>query len=403
MLEQTVLHGPLYMSQIKGKTLISKPVVIQDVKFGPMRSITIYKESAYVIVKDNRTREQYQYQQNTLVETNVSYTPTNEGFSYFYGMAQYLGQLHPYFIQNQPIFSIPHIPDIHTFTLPQTLQSLDYKQIFTYPQPLLQLLQHLPATYTDIYKRPITQIGGRTYPIAITKVKTTVHDLIPSTYPIVIDLANTNFAVVDLEPNSTENDRQHFASLQGYYREDTPRGGKHLLVTLDSDIYKFRYSPQLEVINEGAITMYGINAVWENDTPPPLNVDNYAHTNTTSLNAPTTYTTHCDNEQQTQIMQYVQMLTQLHNKKYTGSQERAKQQYHQDSDTSHGEYLVLYVLWKQDIKPYQTQLPQLLLPWILQSYAVDCIPWREKHETQRNGVPYLIHLCQRIIAWDSTQ
>lgn len=401
MLEQTMLHGPLYTSYIKGKTLISKPVTIQNVKFGPMRPITIYKEAHCVVVRDNRTQVQYLYQQGKLTPSDTPYEVTSEGFTYFYGMAQYKNQNHTYFIQNQPIVSIPDIPDIHTFTLPQTLQDLDYEQTFTYPERLLHLLHDIQATYTDRYKRPIIQVNGRIYPIMLTKSKTKLQDLTPSTYPIVINLEHTNFAMVDLEPDHTEDDLAHFNSLQGYYQEDTPRGGKHLLVSLDSDVFKFRYSPQLEIINESAITIYGINAVWKCDDPPPLDVEPYTkilHTvKTTSLH--TIRNIDGNKEQQEQIEQYADMLTQLHKKKYTGSKARAQQQYRQDPDTSHGEYMALYILWNQDVKPYQEQLPQDLLPWILQAYADDCIEWRDKHETQRNGVPYLIHLCQRIIEW----
>lgn len=395
MIEQSVLYGQVYLSIIKNKTLISKPVSLTTLKFGPMRPITIFLEDEFVLVQNNITGDISIYKDN-LLQGEKKDIRLDQGFFYYYGVVEYTDKktnqvsLYPYYLQNKPLVTIDTIPNTNTFELPRTLQPLDYNMKFTYPDIIYKLLSDVPATYVDTFKRPIIRNKGRIYPINIDDVKTTIKDLPPTTYPITFQLVNTSFAVVDLEPNYTTEDFAHFESIDGFYIEDTPRGGKHLLVLLDSDVTKFRYSQNLEIINESQVTLYGINAKQLNVNPKPLDVSSYKPTKT-HLIVPQVKPIDED------LSQYVKLLNQKNKKAESSTKDLAKQKVLQDDDQSHGDYMALYILYHEDIKPYEQNLPKDLLPWILEAYARDVIPWREKHETMRKNVPYLVHLANIII------
>lgn len=181
-------------------------------------------------------------------------------FFYYYGQAQWKDARtgdcisDAYYVQNIPTVTCDNIPDIQTMEVPLTLQKLDYGQTFTYPEELNQLLGNLSASYTDRYKRPIQRKFGRTYPIAMEKVTTTWKDLPVSTYPKVVNLSNTFFAVLDLEPDHTQEDLEEFQKMPGFYEEETPKGGKHKLIAINSKVFKFRFSKGLELINESMVT-----------------------------------------------------------------------------------------------------------------------------------------------------
>ena len=400
MIEQTSLNGKLYLSYISNNTLVSKHIQRAHIQFGPPQPITIFKVQKKVYVQYEHTKQLYLYE-NEQQQDIITPPSLQSGYFYYYGIASYTDkdghkQQFPYFIQNKPQVMIHEIPDMKTFELPRTLQSLDYDITFIYPNELYNLIGDYQATYVDKYKRPIRCQHGRLYPISIDKVTTTFNMLQPSTYPVVVNLTNTPFAVVDLEPGYTDDDLAHFQSLQGYYKEKTPRGGQHLIVPLTSDTFKFRYSDKLEVINNSMITFYGINGEWLQDNPAPLDISKYNVTNHTTYDK-------IDTHIPQNIQVYVDRIIQKSKQTFSTAHVLAKQKYEQDNDISHGEYLALFILYQRDIKPYISQFPSQEVPWILAAYATKIIPWREKHETMRNGVPYLTYLAHRIIHYQKQE
>lgn len=396
MIEQSFQHGAVYLSQVRGNMLTSKAVKITDLSFGPWRHTRIAKKEPFVYVQDVNTEIIYLYESNNLqVESTTLDFPSNvDQFYYYYGMAYHKrdGEF-PYFIQNRPQVSYDGIPSIETFDLPRTLQDLGYDRKFTYPKEIKKLLGNLPATYVDRFKRPINHTNGRTFPVNIEKVKTTLSDLKESNYPFVINIANTDFAMVDLEPNYTKDDLEHFNSLEGYYIESTPRGGKHLLVKAKSDLFKFRYSDELEIINEGMISIYGIDGEYLSNNPKEIDLSAYRSTKRT-VSQPIKA-----KESDKEIQKYVDLLEEKNKKLNSTGRDIAERKYEQNDDLSYAEYLVIYILYSEDIEPYKNSLPKENLPWIVEAYARKTIPWRDKHESQRNKVPYLVHLANEVIQY----
>lgn len=409
MLEQSTLHGRIFHSEFSSKTLASKPASIGDISFGPMRLIDIYRISDWEFwVQHKKTGEWYYYHGTPETQIHplagifskndpkIGIKAGEEHFSYYYGKA-----LHKksnmedpletsYFVQNEPSVNFEGIPDINFMELPLTLQALDYNRIFRYPKEIKQLLAAVPACYVDRYKRPIKRIYGRTYPISMEKVTTTWKDLPETTYPVVIDFSKTNFAVADLEPEHTAEDLKHFDSLSGYYEEETPRGGRHKVIRVEDGRFKFRYSTGLEIINQSQVTLYGINGIWLSDEPEITGVSSYQKVG------------HVEREctarlERPDVSEEIALLKAKAEENISMAKMTAAKLYAADPDDSHGEFNVLNLLFHQDIKPYARHFSPDLLPWILEGYASDIISHREKHETLRNGVPYLVYLSDIII------
>lgn len=400
LLEQSTLHGRIFYSKIAGKAIASKPADITSIQFGPMRAVELYPLSDNEMwVQDKQRDDWYHYlgtDGNLVLDSYqkgkhaIPDTLTGNRFCYYYGLACYDNIEQLYFVQNKPVVTIDNIPDIQTIQIPLTLQKMDYEQVFHYPDEIKQFLATLPACYVDRYKRPIKTMQGRTYPISMETVKTTWKELPDTTYPVVIDFKNSPYGIVDLEPEHTKEDLEHFISIPGFYEEETVRGGKHKVVLLESDIFKFRYSPGLEIINQSQVTLYGIHGKWLTDHPQALDVTNYKtvghieHTPIAKLERP-------------DITKELKLLQQKAEENLSMGKDIAKKLYANDMDTSHGEFMALWTLYEQDIAPYATQFPTELLPWILEAYASDVILHRDKHETLRNGLPYLVHLSDIII------
>lgn len=396
MIEQSFQHGAVYLSQVRGNMLVSKSIKVADISFGPWRHIRIAQKEPFVYVEDINTKIIYLYEKGNLqIESETLDFPNDvDHFFYYYGVADHKqdGEF-PYFIQNRPNVTYKGTPDVKVFSLPRTLQDLGYDREFTYPREIINLLGDLPATYVDRFKRPIKHEKGRTFPVNIEKVETKLADLEESNYPFVINIANTDFAMVDLEPNYTDDDLEHFNSLEGYYIESTPRGGKHLLVKAESDLFKFRYSDELEIINEGMVSIYGIDGKYLSNNPKKLDLSKYNSTKRT-VSAPIK-----EKESDERIQKYVDLLEEMSKKTNSLGRDIAERKYNQGDDISHSEYLVIYILYQEDILPYRNHLPEPDLPWILEAYARKSIPWRDKHESQRNNVPYLVHLANEVIQY----
>lgn len=396
MIEQSFEHGAVYLSEERTTILTSKPVKVTDIAFGPWRHIQIAHKDPFVYVKDTRTKTIYLYENKQLQITSdtLSMPSDTNHYLYYYGLANHNtdGEF-PYYIQNRPQVSYNKTPDIKSFQLPRTLQDLGYDQLFTYPEEIKELLADVQATYVDRYKRPVHHARGRIFPINIDRVDTTVSQLEETNYPIVLNLEGTGFAMVDLEPGYTKEDYNHFEQLDGYYKESTPNGGKHLLVPANSKQFKFRYSEHLEIINEGMVSIYGINGKFLSWKPTPLDVSIYKATQRTA-SVPVT-----KRKSDKHIKKYVDLLNQQSEKTASSAMDHAKQNFNQNADISYAEYIAIYILYVRDILPYKDNLPADDLPWIVEGYANPVIPWRDKHETQRNNIPYLVHLANEVIQY----
>ena len=405
MLEQSILHGRIFCSKMAGKTLASKPVSPSSIRFGPMRQIRVYRISDIDMWVEDIIHKDWYHYLGTYGSFPMSLDGTAagkpedlqpHGCFYYYGKALVIDAKgeepveHAYFLQNEPVVAYKGTPDIQVMEMPLTMQALDYDQVFSYLPEIKELLDGIPASYVDRFKRPVKRVQGRTYPIAMDSVKTTWGALPETTYPIVVDFSKTVYGVADLEPVHTDDDLEHFQSIPGYYEEETPRGGKHKLVRLTDNTFKFRYSPGLEIINQSQVTLYGINAKWLTGEPEVLDVSPYETV------GHKTHAVHAVLERP-DVRQEVVLLRKKAEENLSMGAIIAAKIYRADMDESHGEYMALRTLYEQDIAPYEKQFDKDLLPWILEAYAKNIISHRDKHETCRQGLPYLVYLAAIII------
>lgn len=393
MLEQTKKNGRVYNVQPGEKSVLSRPAKIPEFVFGPYRPITVHRITDNEMwVKDENRGDWYHYKGDTEPLTLVSREDVHEepasGCFYMYGVAEQNGTLIPYFVQDTPYVQKHIVPDIETMEMPFSMRSLDYGRVFTYPNALKDLLADCPVAYADKFKRPIIRSQGHTYPISLQKQFFKWSELSDGCYPVVADLSGTHFAVLDLEPTRTKDEDKTYESIMGYYEEETIRGGRHKLVKLDDPTFKFRYGSGLELIANGMITFYGINGIMLSSDPPPIETTGFAPVG------------HVDRllqpiEMPEEIQQYVDKL-----ETYTGEQRLAKMQiqnrHRLNTDNSNREFHILLDIYNLAIAPNRHHFSDDDLPWILAAYASDVIEPREKHATQRNGMPYLVYLSAII-------
>lgn len=401
MLEQTKKNGRVYDVQPGEKTVLSKPAKVPEFAFGPYRPITVYRNTDYDMwVKDEAHGDWYHYKGDTYPLTLISKETDHEelisGSFYLYGVVgqtnitgdEQNNDLIPYFVQDAPYVQKRYIPDINVMEMPFSMRSLDYGRVFTYPQGLKELLEDCPVAYADRYKRPVIRSQGHTYPISLEKQSFHWSELSDSCYPVVADLSETHFAVLDLEPTRTAEEEKVYESIMGYYEEETIRGGRHKLVRLDDSTFKFRYGNGLELIANGMITFYGINGIMLSSDPAPMRTTGFepvGHVARTIEPA--------DTPDEIKLL-----LGKLET--YTGDLQVEKMQIREkhkfNTDNSNREFNILYDLYRIAIAPYRHEFPKESLPWILAACAHDIIDPREKHETQRNGLPYLVYLSAII-------
>lgn len=393
MLEQTRKNGRVYNVQPGETSVLSKQAKIPEYEFGPYRPITVYRIHDYEMwVKDEAHGDWYHYKGDTYPLTLVSREDHHEesvsGDFYLYGMADHVGDLIPYFVQDMPYVQKHIVPDIQFMEMPFSMRALDYGRIFTYPQTLKDLLKNCPVAYADRFKRPVIRSNGHTYPISLEKKSFRWNDLPNAAYPVVADISGTNFAVLDLEPVRTSDEELTYESIMGYYEEETMRGGRHKLVKLNDPTFKFRYGKGLELIANGMITFYGINGVMLSSDPIPMKTTGFApvgHVARTikPMDVPS------------EIMLLVAKL-----ETYTGDLDliriKIRDRHRLNTDNSNREFNMLLDLYRVAVAPYRREFPEDSLPWILTACARDMIKPREKHATTRNGLPYLVYLSAII-------
>lgn len=396
MLEQIKKNGRVYEVEPGEKSVKSKPAIIPEFTFGPYRPITVYRiNDQEMWVRNEMGNEWYHYKGDgyrlNLIEQTDIYQPPVSGEFYLYGAAEKDDVQIPYFVQDTPYVQKSIIPDIRTMEMPFSMLTLDYNRIFTYPEALKELLGDCPVAYADRFKRPVVRSNGHTYPISLEKQAYRWCELEDSQYPVVADLAGTHFAVLDLEPSRTSEEELVYESIMGYYEEETMRGGKHKLVRLDDPTFKFRYGNGLELIANGLITFYGINGTMLSSNPLPMKTEGFKPVGHIARTIKAS-----DMPEEIKLL-----LAKLET--YTGDMEsvkiRIRDKHSGNTDNSNREFNMLLDLYKAALMPYRHEFPEEALPWMLASYAGDIIEPREKHATQRNGLPYLVYLsaiiCER--------
>lgn len=393
MLEQTKKNGRVYNVEPGEKSVLSRPAAVPEIVFGPYRPVTIYRISDHEMwVRNEMNGEWSHYKGETdqleLIPEDDFYQPSLPGEFYLYGMAEQRDVQTPYFVQDTPYVQKNITPDARFMEIPFSMRTLDYGRLFTYPEGLKDLLKDCPVAYADRFKRPIVRSGEHTYPISLAKQSFRWEELPDACYPVVADLSGTSFAVLDLEPTRTQEEELVYESIMGYYEEETVRGGKHKLVKLEDTTFKFRYGKGLELIANGMVTFYGINSVMLSSNPAPMKTTGFAPVGHVARNLKPMDTPE-------EIGFLVEKLNS-----YTGDLTKVKiavkDKHHLNTDNSNREFNILLDLYRIAIQPYRHEFPEEALPWMLASYAGDIIEPREKHETQRNGLPYLVYLSAII-------
>lgn len=415
MITQSKLNGPLYLNHIdieNGKEkLMSKALPIPDIKFGYPQSINIhmnpYTESILLERVYDDAPPDYRMYTNNKFTTTLS--PTQDEMmedtvhSYYYGIAEYATERMPYLIQNEPPVSIDVLPDYETFTLPPILSGYPYEQTFTYSDELLNVIGHLPATYTDRYKRPINASAmnnGYYFPTTIDKVTTPMRDLVGkhTHYPIVVRLndytAESVFVCLDLEPGYTDEELEIAESYDVIYKEETPRGGKHYLARIKDgeNVFKYRISTHLEAQINCQITFYGINGQIINPNAEPISLSKYEEVgNKSNITAIM--------DKPPGVDELIARLEEYNVRLGSTGKQAAKRVYVYDKDDSHADFMALLRIYRLDILPNikLLSISDDALPWVLAGYAQDIIPARLKHADDRAGVPYLVYIANKII------
>lgn len=409
MIEQSTLNGPIYLSESSGKILKSQQISPNDILFGPYKSIFIKG------CEDHSFKYKYIDTTNAYHVINQEQNPCEDfadGFFYNVGLCLYEDTEHLYFIQNDPVISKPElVMEKDIMIAPSSLIGYPYTQKFHISKDLVNYIgKDLPATYVDKFKRPLNPTflkNGIYLPINIDHITTTLDEItsVDKYFPVVVNFKNTDYAIVDLEPNHTPDELKNAESLNYFYKEDTPRGGKHYIIKTHSSGFKYRISENLEIINQSMCTLYGIN--------PVLNLTNTEYEDLDSKN----YTV-IGNKSTTVVKSdkdYSKTIQAIHSfhKESSPSYHHIKNNYENDKDASHADFIALYILYLEDIKPALFNDPIVQgslfqkndsytyddLPWILYEYAMtlNIIPYRDKHSTLRKGVPYLVYVASAVI------
>lgn len=405
MLEQSTQNGAVYLSQEKIENgqmkLVTKSVVINRIKFGPPSSIIIHRSprTTTILVEypEENGNNGYIYNDNRLEKRIPAVTNADDDLlTYLYGIAIVDDEVVPYFIQNNPVVSITDVPDRDAFSLPPTVGGYPYDNVFTYDERIIALLGNAKATFVDRYKRPIHPVymtRNRFFPTDLDTVNTTFGELVQTKqpFPLVVQLNNTSFGCLDLEPGYTEEEYDLATSFDAYYVEDTPNGGKHFLIRNTDEGYKYTLSENLEGITNTAITIYGLNGQWLNDNPDAVTFDAYTEVGT----AQTQF--EINENRPAGLDTVVADVTHAIDQMGSTGKRRALRAYKTSDDESWCDFTALSRLYRFDILPFKSSIPEEMLPWVLSEYGASIIPSRMKHQSNRNGVPYLTYLAHKII------
>lgn len=415
MLEQTKLNGPIYASietTENGKAkLATKNATIANIAFGPALEIIIHRNPdtdgiLLEIPTGESTPPRFGFYKDEKYVRELTVTDdqmeNDETFSYYYGHAIYDGKEMPYYIKNQPSITATCKPSLSTFRLPSVIGGYPYKQTFSYLPELVSLLSDYPTTFTDRYKRPLRADSVRSkryYPVSMDAVKTTFAELANTNYPFplvaMLSTAHGSLGCIDLEPGYNQDDLSLAESFPAYYVEDTPRGGRHYLVKIDSElaVFKYRLTDNLEAQINSQITFYGINGKWLNDDPEVADFSSYKVVGRRTSIEVTAKTS----EEMLFASRIVDELVEANERLGTTGVASAKRVYAYDKDESHADFTAMARLYRTNVLPFKSNIAIDMLPWVLAEYAARVIPARLKHSDDRLGVPYLVYLASKII------
>lgn len=414
MLEQSKLNSPVYytreMHDEHGRSkLANKTVTLSSVHFGPKLHVVIHRNQLtpqYMVVCDQTPQPNgfiYDAQGQPVKQVVSSNHKGDRLFPYWYGEAEYDGARTPYLIQNAPPVTSQLTPDLNHFDLPPVLRGFGYAGTFSYDSYLIKLIGDCPATFTDKYKRPLNYASLMKkqlyFPASLDKIATTFKEVaaVPNSHFPAVVLLNPpgkpiRFATLDLEPTYTPDDLALAESFAAYYREDTPRGGKHYLLKADaaSDVFKYRLTPNLEAQTRAQITFYGLNSKQLEADPAVSDFSSYHAVGTRDRLL-------INPKMPDGVSQQVDECRSLIKRLGTTGAEQARRIYLTDTDPSHADFMALLTLYRTDLMPIVSSLPTANLPWILAGYGASVIPGRLKHNTMRSSVPYLVYLANKII------
>lgn len=401
MLEQSKLNGPVYHSKTNTKSVATRQVDIPDIKFGPPVALIIHRNpmSDKLLVEDVQNQEAYVYGQHCEQLVKPITYENDKLYKYYCGIAEFENEKQVYWIKNQPPVTISDQVVLTELTLPASITGYPYEQTFTFSDELIDILGPLTATYVDKYKRPLNAEAMENdiyLPIGIDKVTSKFHEIVNkhTHFPIVCQLDETPFGLLDLEPGYTDEELAEAESYQYIYKETTPRGGIHYLIRTDSEAFKYRVSEHLEVIVNAMVTFYGGGEIKDINAPtiPESQFSEYKELGHQSIEV---------KKSDKDVVAIVDKLQFANKRDKTLGEQMVTKQYEIDHDLSHADFMSCIHLMEHNIGPYLKSIKTFGftdddIPWIIAEYVSRLIEFRLKHNREIVGVPYLVYVATKV-------
>lgn len=398
-IEQSRTGGEFYLTTIVDDSKSSKQTVkTENLPAGKVLWGQPYQGSFSVVNDRLYFTSGYTYE---YVDSQWQYVPMNlTGEPYYFGLALVDGVTYPYYVKDMPTPTVNLPVQLDLMEPPRTWTGFPYEQTFSLLPELVELLKDIPATYVDRYKRPLNAAlidRHRYYPKTVKESGCTLGQLRQGThFPCVIDLNQfsidgVKFGILDLEPGYTDTDLEWLQSFDIIYEEETPRGGKHFLFKHTSDRYKYRLTPNLEILTNALVTLYGINGRIINLNAQPSKLDDSLAVDYNPIEVVTA---------ESDVNQIVEWLL-ARNKGGLG-RSNMQRRYERESqvDMSSAEFNAMRHLYVREIKMFESMMTESDVPWVLGEYARHVLPYREKHDSLRKGIPYIVYTAQKVIMFE---
>ena len=398
-IEQSRTGGEFYLTTIVDDSKSSKQTVkTEAIPPGKVLWGQPYQGSFSVVNDRLYFTSGYTYE---YVNSQWQYVPMNlTGEPYYFGLALVDGVTYPYYVKDMPTPTVNLPVQLELMEPPHTWTGFPCEQTFSLLPELVEILKDIPATYVDRYKRPLNAAlvdRHRYYPKTVKESGYTLGQLRQGThFPCVIDLNQfsvdgVKFGILDLEPGYTDTDLEWLQSFDIIYEEETPRGGKHFLFKHTSDRYKYRLTPNLEILTNALVTLYGINGRIINLNAQPSKLDDSLAVDYNPIEVVTA---------ESDVNQIVEWLL-ARNKGGLG-RSNMQRRYERESqvDMSSAEFNAMRHLYVREIKMFESMMTESDVPWVLGEYARHVLPYREKHDSLRKGIPYIVYTAQKVILFE---
>ena len=398
-IEQSRTGGEFYLTTIVDDSKSSKQTVkTEAIPPGKVLWGQPYQGSFSVVNDRLYFTSGYTYE---YVNAQWQYVPMNlNGEPCYFGLALVDGVTYPYYVKDMPTPTVNLPVQLELMEPPHTWTGFPYEQTFSLLPELVEILKDIPATYVDRYKRPLNAAlvdRHRYYPKTVKESGYTLGQLRQGThFPCVIDLNQfsvdgVKFGILDLEPGYTDTDLEWLQSFDIIYEEETPRGGKHFLFKHTSDRYKYRLTPNLEILTNALVTLYGINGRIINLNAQPSKLDDSLAVDYNPIEVVTA---------ESDVNQIVEWLL-ARNKGGLG-RSNLQRRYERESqvDMSSAEFNAMRHLYVREIKMFESMMTESDVPWVLGEYARHVLPYREKHDSLRKGIPYIVYTAQKVILFE---